>query len=66
MAGQIRRMIDEIIGRRAKGSEVVAITTKAKINLKGINTDLYTATSSDDPEVIAKLRTIAIELGVSL
>ncbi len=66
MAGQIKKMIDSIIQQRAKGNETIAITTKAKLTLKGLNPDSYSASSEDDPNVIAKLKVIAAELGVTV
>jgi hypothetical protein len=66
MAGQIKKMLDAIILERSKGSPVVAVTTKTKIVLKGIDPDAYTVTSADDPRTIEKVRGIARELGVTL
>lgn len=66
MAGQIKQMLDAIILERSKGNSVVAVTTKTKIILKGIDPDKYTAGSADDPTTIQKVRDIARELGVTL
>ena len=66
MAGQIKRMLDEIIRQRAKDSPIVASTTKTKLTLKGFNPDKFTAASEDIPGMIAKLRGIAAEMGVKL
>jgi hypothetical protein len=59
-------MIDTIITKRSNGNSTVAITTKTKLILKGVNPDRFTAASEDDTAVIARLETIAIELGVRL
>jgi hypothetical protein len=66
MPGQIKRMIDTIITQRSNGNTTIALTTKTKLLLKGINPDKFTLASEDDPSVVAKLRVIATELGVHL
>ncbi|HEY3277469.1 MAG TPA: hypothetical protein VGJ94_12685 [Syntrophorhabdaceae bacterium] len=66
MAGKIKLMLDSIISQRSKGSSVVAMTTKTKIVLKGIDPDRYNSASPDDPAIIDKIREIARELSVSL
>lgn len=66
MTGQIKMMIDTIIAKRSKGNSTVALTTKTKFILKGVNPDRFTSTSPDDPAVIAKVKAIGIEMGVSV
>ncbi|OGJ94205.1 MAG: hypothetical protein A2487_07675 [Candidatus Raymondbacteria bacterium RifOxyC12_full_50_8] len=66
MAGQIKRLIDTIITQRAKGNTTIMYTTKAKLTLKGVNPDLFSDTSADDPETINRLKGIAAELGVTI
>lgn len=66
MAGQIRRMLDQIVEARAKGNKAVALSTQARLTLKGVNLQQHTPQSPDDPAVIAKVRKIAQELGVFL
>ena len=66
MAGTIKRMVDKIIEKRAKGNEAIGLLTKAKITLKGVPVDRYTEASPDDPAVLEKLKRIASELGVTL
>ncbi len=66
MAGQIKTMLEEIIRRRANGNNVVASTTKTKLILRGLNPDRFTAVSPDDAAILAKVKVIAGELGVSL
>jgi hypothetical protein len=55
MAGQIKRMIEEILAQRSKGNEMLAKTIKTKLILKGINPEHYSDQSDDDPTVIKKL-----------
>jgi len=63
MAGQIKHMLDAIVAQRSKGNSTLAMTTKTKLILKGINPDRFDGTSPDDPAVIARVRAIAAELG---
>lgn len=66
MAGQIIKMINSIIDQRAKGNEAVASTTRTKLILKGINPAKFNASSPDDGDVIAKLKTLAKEMNVTI
>ncbi len=66
MAGQIKRMIDRIVDERSHGHPTIALATRTKIMLWGVRVDSYTSTSPDDVAVLAKLRTIAEELGVAV
>ena len=59
-------MIDKVIEARAKGNPTIVQTTKTKLALKGINSDNYTKSSADDPAVMARLKDVALELGVTL
>jgi hypothetical protein len=66
MAGKIKRMLDQIIETRARGIKAVALSTRARLTLKGINIDQHTPDSPDDPVIITKVRTIAEAFGVTL
>jgi hypothetical protein len=66
MAGQIKLLIDSIVEQRAKGNPTIALTTKAKLVLKGVTPDSFNENSQDDPAVLARLKIIAAELGVRL
>ncbi|WP_378953365.1 hypothetical protein [Pelosinus sp. sgz500959] len=66
MAGKIKVMCDKIIAQRANGNPVVEKLTKTKLVLKGINPEQFTASSPDDPLIIAKLVQIGKDLGVAL
>jgi hypothetical protein len=66
MAGNIRQMIDSIIDKRSKGNPTIALTTRTKFILKGVNPDRFSPQSADDPIVLAKVRAIAAEMGVSV
>jgi len=64
MAGQIKRMIDEIIVQRSKSDPALIQTTRTKLYLKGIAIEQFNGNSPDDSAVIAKVKAIAGELGV--
>lgn len=66
MAGQIKQMIDTILERRCKGNPVLISTTSTKLILKGIDPAKFSSSSNDDPAVIAKIRTIAAEMGITI
>ena len=59
MAGQIKKMLDQIIETRSRGDSFLALTTKTKLVLKGINPDKYDCDSPDNPWVIKDVRRIA-------
>ena len=66
MAGQIKKMLDQIIETRSRGDAFIALTTKTKLAFKGINPDKYDYDSPDNPWVIKDVRRIAKELNVIL
>jgi hypothetical protein len=66
MPGQIKTMLERIIVERAKGDSVLVPLTKAKLILKGFDPDRFSPTTPDDPVMIARIKRIAQELGVSL
>ncbi|ADN35678.1 conserved hypothetical protein [Methanolacinia petrolearia DSM 11571] len=66
MSGKIIQMIDKLIELKSGGNPTVATTTRTKLILKGINPQKYDSHSDDDPEVIAKIRSVATEMGIKL
>jgi hypothetical protein len=66
MAGAVRKMLDTIVEQRSKGSELLAGTTRTKLILKGLNPDKFSASSPDDPALVARVREVAAELNVHL
>ena len=64
MSGRIKRMLDEIVQKKSGGKMVLANVTMTKLTLKGLNPDSFTASSPDDPAIIAKVTAIAREMGV--
>ena len=55
MAGRVRQLIDELYELRARGRPGVDHFLKAHLILQGINPDLHTAKTYDDPEMISAL-----------
>lgn len=64
MAGQIHKMIQQIISQKSKGNAVIANSVRTKMYLKGIAVDTYTPSSPDDAAIIQKVREIGKEFGV--
>jgi hypothetical protein len=65
MAGKINRMINSIIEQKSRGNPTLAMTTRTKLIIKGVNPAKFTQTSPDDELVIQKLFQIAQEMGVN-
>lgn len=66
MAGNVKKMLDEIIRQKSGGNITIATCLKAKLTLKGLNPDKFTAQSQDDPGLIGKVKDAAREMGVNL
>jgi hypothetical protein len=66
VAGKIKLTIDKIVAERSKGSVTVKNTTLTKLILKGIRVDSFNENSEDNPEILARLQQIAVEMGVKL
>lgn len=66
MAGQIKKLINEIIEKKSKGNPVLKNTTRTKLLLKGIDPDKFGATTPDDPQILKKVEAMAKELGVKI
>ena len=64
MPGQIKQLIDSILEQRARGNHTLMLTTRTKLMLKGVNPDRFDSQSPDDEAMLAKVRSIAAELGV--
>ena len=66
MAGKIKEMLDQLVLLRTKGDPGLVAPIKIKLIMKGIDPDQFDASSSDNPVVIQRLRTIAKEMGYDL
>lgn len=66
MAGKIKELIDRLIDKRTHGEAALVAPLKIKLIMKGIDPDLYDASSPDDPVVMQKVTAIAEEMGYDL
>ena len=66
MAGKINRQVHLIITEVAKNNPIIMNTTRTKLISKGIDPNIYSFDSPDDPEILEKLKNIAAEFGVKL
>jgi len=56
MAGQIRRLIDELVTLRSDGRDDLRHFVKAHLVMRGIYPDKYDDRSVDDPETLERVR----------
>jgi hypothetical protein len=64
MAGQIKRLIDELIELRGgNGSKGVAHFLRAHLLMKGIDPDAYDERSPDEPSKVATLEQMIQDFG---
>ncbi|MCC8180514.1 MAG: hypothetical protein LIP23_06360 [Planctomycetes bacterium] len=66
MAGKIKLLIDRLIELRTNGDRGLVAPLKIKLIMKGVDPDLFDATSPDNPVVIQRVITIAKEMGYDL
>ena len=57
-------MLDEIVQKKSGGKTVLVNVVMTKLILKGIDPSKFSASSPDDPVIIAKVATVAHEMGV--
>lgn len=53
MAGKIRRLVDELIAMRSKGSPALAHFVRVNLLLRGVDPDAYGDSSEDDEAKVA-------------
>jgi hypothetical protein len=56
MAGRVKKLIDEFIELRTAGQQGLEHFVRAHLVLSGVNPNLHTASSPDDPALEKKLR----------
>lgn len=66
MAGQVHQLIEKLVSGRAAGNKSVELSTRTKLLMQGIDSAKWTPTSPDDAAMIAKVRSVAGAMGVSL
>lgn len=66
MAGKVKSLIEKLIELRTRGEHGLVAPLKIKLIMKGVDPDLYDASSPDNPVVIQRILTIAKEMGYDL
>ncbi len=66
MAGQVKRLIDQLIALRTKGDRALVAPMKIKLIMKGVDPDLFEETTPDNPAIVQRVLTIAKEMGYNL
>lgn len=66
MAGQVHQLIEKLVNARAQGNASVALSTRTKLLMQGIDSAKWTPTSADDSAMIAKVRSVAGAMGLSI
>jgi len=66
MAGEIKRLLNQIIEQRAKGNPLLVQTTQAKLIFKGVDPERFNHQSPDDAAMISRVKAIAAEFGIKL
>jgi hypothetical protein len=61
MAGKVRKLIDELIALRTQGSPAMGHFVRVNLHLRGIDPDVYTGMSEDEPAKIALLEAMIHE-----
>jgi hypothetical protein len=64
--GETRRIIEKIIVARSGGNPILAKNIAAKLMLKGINPDVYSFDTLDNPKTLERLHLMAEAMGVNL
>ncbi len=66
MAGKISILIEQLIALRTKGDRGMVAPLKIKLIMKGVDPDMYNASTPDNPIVIQRVIAIAKEMGYDL
>ena len=66
MPGEISFLLNQILTIRAGGDPFTEKLTRTKLLVKGINVDLYDASSPDDPLTLKKVKHAARDFGIVL
>jgi hypothetical protein len=56
MAGEVKRLIDELMRLRTKGNSMLEPFVRVNLMLSGIDPNQYTADSPSDPDAEQKVR----------
>ncbi len=66
MIGTADALIRRLIDSRAKGNPTLEVSTRTRLILKGIDPAKFSATTPDDPAVIARIKQMGSEWGIQL
>jgi len=58
-------LIEKLIYNRSHGDAVAAAGVRVRLLLQGIDPDDHTATSEDDPAIMAKIEQMMLDLGAT-
>jgi len=64
--GRMKKLLDTLIERRAKGDSFLETSTKFKLMLKGVDPDKITVNTPDDEKIIAIIYEIAQKVNIKL
>lgn len=64
--GRTKLIIDSIIAQRSGGDPAVAKMIRTKFMLKGVNPDVFSLDTPDDPNLVKRLTDLAVKLGVKI
>lgn len=64
--GKVKKMIDELIEKKAQGNSFQITNIKMKLMFKGIMPDNITDDTPDDGELISKIEEVAEQFDIQL
>ncbi|MGM0529993.1 MAG: hypothetical protein ACQER7_01425 [Bacteroidota bacterium] len=64
--GKAKKMIDELIEKKAQGNNFQITNIKMKLMFKGINPEDITDETSDTDELISKIEEVAEQFNINL
>ncbi len=64
--GKTKHLVDELIAKRSKGIEALAINTRMKLLMKGIDSKKINEETPDDEKVLQKIYDLALEFNIKL
>ncbi len=64
--GKTKQLVDDLISKRSKGVEALAINTRMKLLMKGIDAKKITHETPDDDMILQKIYQLATEFNIKL
>ena len=62
MSGKVKAAIDQVIARKKKGGTTLIALFKMRLIMNGIDPDQWDESSPDDPQVLARVESIAKDI----